>query len=301
MLLVATYLVAVFLGGALLAPWLHALVQTSADLVPEFAAKPFHRYVNYSLQAFAVLGMVPLLRHLGIRSLAGIGLGADGDPMRRIGVGFVLGLASLGGVAGIAVLLGARTMRPEFDLSFLAGKVAGAMTTATIVAVLEEVLYRGAFYGALRRSLRPATALLMSSAIYAIVHFLESAPHTGSVVWSSGLAILPRMLAGFLDVDKIIPGFFNLTFAGVLLGLAYARTGGLWLPIGIHAGWIFSLRLYRLVTQDGGPEACALCGSVKLVDGWLTLAALASVLAAVLALTLRERDVSPPAGESPRA
>ena len=280
---VVVYLVAVFLGGALLAPWLHALAQVFAAVVPELADKPFHRYVNRSLLLLAVVGMVPLLRHLGIRSFATIGLGR-GERMRRVGAGFLLGVASLGAVAVVALALGARTLRADLEGGYVLDKLLQAIATAATVAVLEEALFRGAFYGALRRSLPPLPALLASSAIYAIVHFLESAPHGGAVTWWSGLAIMPRMLAGFVDPDRLVPGFFNLLLAGILLAVAYARSGSLWLSIGIHAGWIFCLRLYRSVTVDVATPACVWCGSEKLIDGWLGLPALALALAAVLAL-----------------
>lgn len=282
---VGVYLVAVFLGGALLAPWLHALVQAFAAAVPELADKPFHRYVNRSLLLLAVVGMVPLLRHLGIRSFAAIGLGCgDGaEPMRRVGAGFLLGVASLGAVVVTALALGSRSLRADLEVGYVLDELLQAIATAATVAVLEEALFRGAFHGALRRSLRPLPALLASSAIYAIVHFLESAPHTGAVAWWSGLAILPRMLAGFVDPDRLVPGFFNLMLAGLLLAVAYARSGSLWLSIGIHAGWISCLRLYRSVTVEVAAPACVWCGSEKLIDGWLALPALLLVLAAVLA------------------
>jgi hypothetical protein len=39
-------------------------------------------------------------------------------------------------------------------------------------------------------------------------------------------------------------GLVNTAFWGVLLGYAYWRTGALWLPIGLHFGWNFTLPLF---------------------------------------------------------
>ena len=55
----------VFLGGALLAPWLSWGVQSLAAHLPEFqklADHPFHRYVNRALLGLALIGLWPLLR-----------------------------------------------------------------------------------------------------------------------------------------------------------------------------------------------------------------------------------------------
>ncbi|NIW14108.1 MAG: CPBP family intramembrane metalloprotease, partial [Candidatus Thorarchaeota archaeon] len=35
--------------------------------------------------------------------------------------------------------------------------------------------------------------------------------------------------------------FVNLLLGGVMLGLAFAQTRNLWLPIGLHFGWNFML------------------------------------------------------------
>src|SRR5438477_12469048 len=59
----------VFLGGALLAPWMAWGVQSLATHVPEFhrlADHPFHRYINRSLLALALIALWPLLRGLGV-------------------------------------------------------------------------------------------------------------------------------------------------------------------------------------------------------------------------------------------
>lgn len=282
MQLLLAYLAGVFLGGALLAPWLYWLAQDFTLLLPGVAGQPFHRFVHRSLLLLALLGMLPLLRRLGLRSFAEVGLVRDHRAPSHIASGFLLGVASLGSVAVVIMALGARAVAPELDAVHLGNKVLQATATAATVALLEEVLFRGAFYNALRRTLNPTTALLGSSVVYAIVHFLESAPLVGNVRWWSGIAILPRMLAGFADLDRLVPAFFNLTLAGVLLVVAYRRTGSLWTSIGIHAGWIFCLRMFRALTVDGAATACAWCGSVKLIDGWLALAALTLVLAAVL-------------------
>jgi hypothetical protein len=87
------------------------------------------------------------------------------------------------------------------------------------------------------------------------------------------------MLGGFLDFYALVPGFFSLTLAGILLGLAYQRTGNLYFSIGLHAGWIFCLKAYGAFTTGAPHTATWFLGTGKIVDGWLALWALLFTLA----------------------
>lgn len=98
------------------------------------------------------------------------------------------------------------------------------------------------------------------------------------VGWASGFALLPRMMRGFGDAHQLLPGFLSLTVAGVLLGLAYQRTGNLLFSIGLHAGWIFWLKSYTFLTDEGQGANVWLWGSGKLIDGWFSLLVLSAVL-----------------------
>ena len=43
-----------------------------------------------------------------------------------------------------------------------------------------------------------------------------------------------------INPGATLTGLLNVALAGVLLGAAYAATGQLWLPIGLHLGWNFA-------------------------------------------------------------
>ncbi|HEX5398658.1 MAG TPA: CPBP family intramembrane glutamic endopeptidase, partial [Verrucomicrobiae bacterium] len=165
-----------------------------------------------------------------------------------------------------------------------------AAGTAVVVAILEEILFRGGIFGGLRRVLYWPFALAISSAVYAIVHFLQHAELASPVVWSSGLVMLPKMLAGFVNFHALVPGFFSLTLAGVLLGLAYQRTGNLYFSIGLHAGWIFWLKIYGLLTVQIPQTSIWFWGTGKMTDGWLAFLILAATLAIFPILPLEKRQ-----------
>ncbi len=280
----------VFLGGALLAPWLAWGVRAMAAYLPELqnlADHPFHRYVNRSLLALALIGLWPLLRGLGVSAGRDVGLVKPSGQGRKLSCGFALGFASLAGVAGVVLTVGAREVNAGVLAGRLVEKASGATLTAAVVAVLEEILFRGAIFGVLRKTFRLPTAVAISSAIYALVHFFSQPKSPVEIHWTSGLLLLPTMLSGFFDVEKVVPGFFNLTLAGALLALAYQHTGNLYFSIGLHAGWIFWLKFYGFFTRDIANANAWFWGTSKLIDGWLALIVLSFV--SLLLLKLRSR------------
>jgi membrane protease YdiL (CAAX protease family) len=133
---------------------------------------------------------------------------------------------------------------------------------------LEEVLFRGAIYTALRRAGSQAGALLSSSAIYAITHFFARPENPSIVEWHSGFQILGGMLAGFTDLATIFPGFLNLTLLGIILALAFRQTGALWVSIGLHAALVFWIKLYAAATNQVATGHSWFWGTEKLIDGW---------------------------------
>jgi membrane protease YdiL (CAAX protease family) len=276
----AVYGLAVFVGGALLAPGLYWACLFGAAHWPGLSALadvPFHRVVNRSLLALALAGLWPLLRTLRANSWAAVGLVKSGDGWRKAATGFALGFASLACAALLAVIAGARHPDYSRSLPWVWSAVGSALATAVVVACLEELLFRGAIFGSLRRAQPWPAALLLSSAIYALVHFFERPPEPAQITWASGLVVLAQMCHGFIELDRLVPGFFTLTLAGLILGLAYQRTGTLYCSIGLHAGWIFWLKLYRgLTTEQPGANAW-FWGTSNLIDGWMSLLILGPV------------------------
>lgn len=287
-LALALYLVAVFAGGALLAPWLHHALQAVAAGT-ELARTPFARVVNRSLLLVALLGIPFYGRASGIRRWADVGVDPRGLRWRRVAAGFALGFFSLAAVCGIALAAGARTLSPRTP-GELAGQFAGALATALFVAVIEELLFRGAIFGGLRRAMPWMAALVLSSAIYAIVHFMARPTNPPRIDWLSGLRVLPTMLAGMLEPGGLVPAFVNLTLAGMILGLAYVFTGDILASVGIHAGWIFWLKFYGFLTRAVPGTDPVFWGTRKLVDGWLAFVALVVVLTIVLIVARRGKE-----------
>jgi hypothetical protein len=239
------------------------------------------------LTIVALAGLWTLLCALGATSWRETGLVQIHGQWKKLFGGLLLGFVSLAVVAGTAIGGGDRVLVQGLTAHKIVGTLSNAIAAAAVVGTIEEILFRGGIFGGLRRILHWQLALIASSVIFALVHFLQRVEFTGPIAWDSGLILLPQMLGGFADFHVLVPGFFNLTLAGFLLGLAYQRTGNLYFSIGLHAGWIFWLKTYAAFTTDAPRAATWFCGTGKLIDGWLALIVLAVTLVVVGFLPLK--------------
>jgi hypothetical protein len=142
---------------------------------------------------------------------------------------------------------------------------------------MEELLFRGVVFGSLRRQFSFTTAALSSATLYALVHFFQRPEAPVSVGPWTGLEMLARMLSGLSQPSQVFPGILTLGAIGGLLAWCRERTGALWLPLGLHAGWIFWFKSYTFFTAplaNLGRQSWW-WGSARLQDGWLTFAVIA--------------------------
>ena len=285
------YVLTIFVGGALLAPGLYWLAQwTGVEWLMRY---PFHRFVSRGMQVVALVGLWPFLRSLGVHSWSSIGVVKPATQWKRLGCGFALGFGSLALVAALPLIFGARGLDGGIAGRWW-GKLPLISLAAVVVAIVEELLFRGALFSALRRAHGWKPALLVSSMLYAILHFFQKVDSKGPVTWASGLETLSQMVEGFVQPAILLPGFLSLTLAGSMLGLAFQRTGTLYFSIGLHAGWIFWLKCYVVVTNSRAGAATSFWGTAKLYDGWLGLLVL--VAASVVVWRLSSSAAAPEPG-----
>lgn len=288
------YLVGVFLGGALLAPVLYHAVQDLAARDPAWqalATQPFHRYVHRALLGLALVGLWPLLRLNGLRTPAALGWTSSPAAGRWLLRGLGLGVAGLGMAAALTLVAGGRTWRSGGEWGEALAILAGALGSAVAVAWIEETLFRGALQGTLRRCWPAWAAVVASSVVYAGVHFFARVRWQGAVEWHSGLAVVGRMLAGWADIAAWWPGGLNLVLAGLVLGAAFEATGNLYLPAGLHAGWVLAIKVYGASTQAVEAPVSG-WGTERLTDGWVVLPVL-GLTAGVLAAWLKRASARP--------
>src|SRR2546421_1116082 len=119
------------------------------------------------------------------------------------------------------------------------------------IPVIEKSLFRAFILGILLRSGRTYIAVFITSALYSIVHFLKAPERTSDVVtWFSGFNSIAHSFSQFAEPLLVAAAFSTLFLIGWILADARLQTRSLWLPIGLHAGWIFGNGAFSRVARQ---------------------------------------------------
>jgi uncharacterized protein len=173
-----------------------------------------------------------------------------------------------------------------------------AFPSALLTACVAEVLFRGVVMGVFLRAMRPAAALGMSAAFFALVAsvfppagFAPVDPEIGG----AGFEMLRLMAHRFADGPELLKSFVPMLVLGLVLGYARWRTASLWLPLGMHAGWLSAKKILNgLIVTD--PEGLTVAHAGLLQHMILPLAAL--VATGALAHFLTDNPLHPDAPRS---
>jgi membrane protease YdiL (CAAX protease family) len=239
---------------------------------------PFHR-IGERIGMLALLGgFLAVARRLNLADRVSLGYGlARRAFLRELGVGAVLGCATM---LAVVALMGALGLRDWTPLGVLSGGawaklVVQAALSALTVALIEETFLRGAMHTAIERQSGPRVAVLLTAALYAATHFFASYHISAQQVtpWS-GLALLAGTLHAFAAPVTILDAFLALFAVGVVLGGVRVATGNIAACIGLHAGWVW---IMLIAHELSAPRRTAPLGFLlSRFDGfvgWLVLAA----------------------------
>jgi membrane protease YdiL (CAAX protease family) len=235
----AAYFIAIVVVGALLAPTLFWSAQALAahGVVPFLAKYDFGRFFHRAILIAAIVLLWPLLRASKVRGPADLGLAPNPNWARDVGSGVLLSVIPLLFCGALLIALHVYSVRHVFVWPRF-GKV---LLAAISVPFIEETFFRGIVLGLLLRTGRKFLAMATVSGLFAAVHFLKGSEWKPAIVtWTSGFQSIGDTFAGFGDPMMVLAAFGTLFLIGCILADARVLTRSLWLPIGLHAGWIFA-------------------------------------------------------------
>jgi len=132
-------------------------------------------------------------------------------------------------------------------------------------------------------------AYVCANLFYSVLHFVkpEKDYFLDSIEPLAGFSHLLASFRPFLDPVLLLPGIFGLFLIGLVLSYALIRTGKLYLGIGLHAGWVFSLKTMRVFGDFNRDDLSWIIGDTdpKIVSGVATWAGILLVGVAVHFLT----------------
>lgn len=208
-------------------------------------------------------------------------------------VGFLV-MTGLLIVPGVALMPAARSM--PWAAGGIISMLLHILVAIILPAAVMEVFFRGIAMGVFLRAMRPAFALGMSTAFFAIVLLLM--PPFGMNVADPdaagiGFELLGKSIMRFTDWKVIVTTLVPLLMLGGLLGYARLRTVSLGLPIGLQTGWLAANEL--LESMHGIAVTSGVVSAPKnfslFQQGFIPMAAILLTAAMVHFLTTTRHDV----------
>ncbi|WP_426110744.1 CPBP family intramembrane glutamic endopeptidase [Massilia sp. PWRC2] len=185
------------------------------------------------LVTLVYVGYVRLFERRAVTELAAAG------AARQWGVGTALGAGAVLAVMAALAASGSyhfTALRP-WSLAIIA-----PLAEMLFAGLFEEILFRGVLFRITERALGSWPALLISSLLFAAAHLGDSIT---------------------------VIGLINTALAGLMLCAAFMLTRRLWLGIGIHAAWNYTLGSICSIAVSGHAGKGWMAGTVSGPD-WLT-------------------------------
>ncbi len=256
--LIPFVLICAGVAAAALAP----VLKVPADAIRGKDVK-LYRVVERFALVFALALFIVFRKYLKSQVKASINPKQNPPGKPFIG-GFVIGLVALLAVAVVMALLGgARFVRPEVASSPFWTAFGNAIGTAIVVAFFEEIFFRGIVFQGLRADLGTGLATIIAGAFYSLVHFMRprKMPDISASDPLGGFKVLGHAFDRFANFNELLPFAIGLFLIGLLLTVAYLRTSALYLPMGLHASMVFFSKFDRVFFVPGRKESALLFGS----------------------------------------
>jgi len=165
--------------------------------------------------ATAAVANAIVLRIWGRGNLADIGLGWSRASRRNLSLGVLGGIGAALFVLLLPILVRAADLGPAPNQHFQLPSLLFISVILLFGAVGEEMLFRGYAFQVLIKAIGPFATILPVAVLFGLAHSLN--------LYFTWLALM------------------NTILWGVVLGYAFLVSGDLWLPIGLHFGWNWTL------------------------------------------------------------
>ena len=232
-------------------------------------------------QIFLLLSIFPAMAYLNFNK-EDLGFSARPVFLKQLQQGFGLGLLTLLPVFIILYALGIDVIDElqQWTIGFLAKKTVFSLLLALLIGAVEESVFRGMLLAGLKNKLPTIAAILISSAYFAALHFLDSKTEIPAQEFNifSGFILLGNAFVNVLNPHNL-SAFISLLIVGIFLAVLRTQVKeSLGLCIGCHAGWVWQIKMNgSLFNTDFSSEYLYLVSSYNnvvgpLVTGWLGLA-----------------------------
>lgn len=201
-----------------------------------------------STQVLLLLSIFPVM-HLLKLTKEDLGFAEKKVFFKQILQGFGLGILTLLPMFIVLYLFGVNVFDDSqvWSLGLVVKKIAIALLLASLIGVVEELVFRGMLLAGLRRGIPAIAAVLLSSTYYAALHFLDTDSTVSAEAFNilTGFQLLAEAYVNVFDPENATP-FFALFMVGVFLGVIRTQLKhSLAICIGCHAGWVWQIKMSK--------------------------------------------------------
>ncbi len=230
----------------------------------------FGKAVRRIMMAAAILLIFLLRRPLKIGSFVALGMKPIHGWWRQLRMGFILSTGMFLVYIIFSCFSGVQVFQPDVQ-SFggLMSQFLKILVIAGVVGCIEEIFFRGFILQSLLVDMQAVSAVCFSSLFFSLLHFFKAKipvspgfqPFIGFVV------IYQSFKEMTINFTAILPSVIGLFLVGVVLSYACIRTKSLYLPIGLHAGWIFLIQVNKIFFDHVRSQWEWLFGDSKIITG----------------------------------
>jgi membrane protease YdiL (CAAX protease family) len=298
------FLMAALALTCVISPWLALGADWFAGQWPSLLSErvPFDKVFNRAFMIAAMILFIVYRRSLNPAELKRLLTPGVAIAFRNFLTGW--GLAVLSMALLVTAMAATDVFRPYIRVSLTTGlsRFGGAFSASIFAGFLEEVFFRGMLFFGLRETGHTVRAYVLANLFYSAIHFVKPGEEyfLEGVDVLAGFRHLITTFEPFLDPYPLLAGVIGLFLIGAVLSYALERTGNLWLSIGIHAGWVFSLKIMKVFGNFSRADLGWVFGDTdpKIVSGvatWL------GILLVGMAVGWFTRRAEPLASDQPRA
>jgi membrane protease YdiL (CAAX protease family) len=277
----------VIVGSVLVAAIISPLAAAAAAMGFHF---PFPRIFDRTVMVVVAIALVAQARQLRVAPLLRSGFDRPMRNLPRATRGFLIAVAAIAALVYLAVAMGAHANETSAGIWRLMPKY---FLSAIVIAIIEEGFFRAFLLVGMEGDFGRTPALLLSSAIYAVAHLVRSPAkfYVTGIHPLVGFQSFGLSLAHLANPALMLPTFVGLFLLGIVLGEAFLQTGTVYLPIGLHAGFVLGAKLWPKMTSAGMalPGWLRGYGSQPLISGLAAWMVAVAILLMIRPLTRARR------------
>lgn len=274
--------------GSVLKPLMDFLAERSSSFAEMVSYRDgvynYGKIMRRIIMLVAIGVLLSMRQSLGLMPLVSSGFTLKYRWRRNVVTGLAIGLASLTIYGIFTFVLGVQRLENNPPSgSEMVVKPFIYLLEACLIGLFEESLFRGFIFRGLAKDMSLAAAVISGSLFYAVLHFFsfKVVVHTGFQPFAGFNTLAGFFIPHVRDIGMILPFIIGLFIVGVVLSMAYVYTRSLYMSIGLHAGWVFGVKLNHLFLDHDHDMSSWFFGDGHIVSGLFGWIFLLGVLAVI--------------------